>query len=105
MTRQELDAVFRRILGNDHVYYNPPENLKMAFPAIRYELAKPDQIHANNRQYLLYPAYSVTLIQQHTNDFWAKITEIPMCSFDRSYVSDGLHHYKFTIFTQGGINQ
>lgn len=48
--RLRLDSILRRVLqetvGEIHLYYQPPANLKMQYPCIRYDLnriqTKPD---------------------------------------------------------------
>ena len=35
-TRLTLQTKLEDLLGSKHVYYQPPENLKMEYPAIRY---------------------------------------------------------------------
>ena len=37
MTRDDLHQVLVRILGSNNVYYHPPVNLKISYPAIVYE--------------------------------------------------------------------
>ena len=51
--RLRLDGILRRVLqetvGEIHLYYQPPANLKMQYPCIRYDL---NRIHEdrNGRQ-------------------------------------------------------
>ena len=37
MSRLELHALLVELLGSTNVYYEPPETLKMSYPAIRYQ--------------------------------------------------------------------
>ena len=38
--RQTLQSELEAILGSRNVYYQPPANLKMQYPAIRYKKQK-----------------------------------------------------------------
>lgn len=46
--RPELGRIFRDILGSDHVYFQPPETVKMKYPAIKYERSDMEIMHADN---------------------------------------------------------
>ena len=35
--RKELELMFKEVLGNDHVYYAPPESVKLVYDCIVYE--------------------------------------------------------------------
>ena len=47
-TRLTLQIKLEDLLGSKHVYYQPPENLKMEYPAIRYSKSDEEDIYANN---------------------------------------------------------
>ena len=36
MSRERLSAILHEVLGSDNVYYQPPESVKMKYPAIVY---------------------------------------------------------------------
>lgn len=97
--RTDLHEELCTLLGSRNVYYEPPESLKLKYPCIIYEVNDINQIRANNRHYLDIKRYSITYV---TNKNIIDITEkffetFPTCSFDRSYVSDNLWHYVFTL--------
>lgn len=88
------------------VYYQPPS--KLTYPCIVYDLDNINTLKANNKTYKKDRRYVLTY---YSLDPDPKITinnesvlvedvllNIPMCSFDRHYVADGIHHYVFTIF-------
>lgn len=98
-SRLELQKVLEDILGSRNVYYDPPESVKMRYPAIRYSLAKIENIHANNSVYKQNIAYDVTVIDPDPdNDVYSRASKLPMCSFDRHYVMDNLHHYTYRLY-------
>ena len=97
--RIQLQSKLEEILGSRHVYYQPPENLKMEYPAIRYSLSDVYTTKANDASYLQSRRYELTLIDKKTdNEALEKILQLPMCTFDRHYKSDNLNHYTFTIY-------
>ena len=48
--------------GKSNVYFQPPESVKLNYPCIVYERAKPNVKHANNKAYQFTQCYKVTLI-------------------------------------------
>ena len=99
--QQELDKIFRKILGSSNVYFQPPENVRMKYPAIRYERDGFETIRADNGLYQIWSRYEVTLID--SNPMSSAINELLVldyCKYDRHYVSDNLNHDVFTICTK-----
>lgn len=85
--------------GNRHTYFDPPMNLKMRYPAIRYTRKKLNKVYANNGAYMLRMPYEVILIcEDPDNDYVSKLLALPYCEHDRHYTSDNLHHDVFTIY-------
>lgn len=96
--RLELHEKLCEILGSSNVYFQPPESVKLVYPAIVYSLREIRKFHANNRGYILVPSYEAILIDKNPDsDYIASILELPYASFDRSYVADNLNHFVFTI--------
>ena len=64
--RLRLDSILRRVLqetvGEIHLYYQPPANLKMQYPCIRYDLNRIRNVHADGHVYLQHPSYTVTVM-------------------------------------------
>ena len=97
--RTELQALLEELLGSRNVYYQPPESVKMKYPAIVYSLQDFDSKHANNRPYMQSPSYQVTLIDSNPDsEFVMKILRIPYCSFATKFKSDNLNHFVFNIY-------
>lgn len=98
-SRLELHEVLCDILGSRHVYYQPPESVKMVYPAIVYSKNSIDIKHGDDLVYRQVVGYSVTLIDKDPDsEFVDKIMQIPMCRFDRHYAADNLNHDVFTIY-------
>ena len=97
--RIELHKKLVDILGSGNVYYQPPENVKITYPCIEYDLSKYDFNFADNMKYRGYKQYIVTLMTKEPDPaFVDKFLNLPYSSFDRYFVSDNLHHYVFTIY-------
>lgn len=97
--RLDLHDELKRILGNENVYYQPPESLEMHYPCIRYQLVAIDQDYANDSTYMLNKAYDLTYITEDPDDPRIDaIASLKMCRFSRHYISDGLHCYVYTIY-------
>ena len=99
MDRIDLHNKLISILGNNNVYFNPPESLKMNYPCIRYHLNGIRKDSADDKSYMRHKSYTITLIHKNPeNKILDEILDLDMCSFDRSYVSDNLYHFVFTKF-------
>lgn len=98
-SRLELQSKFEEILGSKHVYYQPPENLKMEYPCIRYSKSNIDSKYANNKKYINKDRYEVIVIDRKPDNIAIqKILDCPLSSFDRHYVSDNLHHDVINLY-------
>lgn len=96
---QELQTIFEELLESRNVYYNPPESVKMKYDAIVYTRAGIDNRFANNNVYNQSYRYEVTVITRDPDvSIVDKISKLPMCSFDRSFVSNNLYHNVFTLY-------
>lgn len=95
--RDPLQAILETIV--DNVYFQPPRNQQMEYPAIVYERARADSVFANNTPYRLTKQYQVTMISLDPDQSaWNAIAALPMCSHERFYVADNLNHDVFNIY-------
>ena len=98
-TRVDLQNVLEKILGSRNVYYQPPESLKMSYPAIVYSRKTIDNSYANNSVYKQNYAYEITVIDKNPDsEIVNKISKLPTCRFDRHFKSDNLNHDVFTLY-------
>lgn len=96
---QELQSTFEELLGSRNVYYNPPESVRMRYDAIVFSRSRINNTFANNYVYGQSYQYEVTVITEDPDaEIVDKISKLPMCSFDRHFVSDNLHHNVFTLY-------
>ena len=98
-SRLELQSKLEELLGNRNVYYQPPEDLKMEYPAIRYSLSTIQSRYADNAKYSNFNRYDVIVIDKRPdNKVIQKILELPLSSFDRHYVSNNLNHDSIILY-------
>ena len=98
-SRLELQALLENLMDNRNVYFQPPSNLTMKYPAIRYELNSIDNIHADNVVYAQNNSYKITLMDfDPDSEYVGKLSKLPKCSFTTSYPADGLNHWVFNLF-------
>lgn len=92
-TRLELQTLLETLLEVNHVYYQPAENLKMEYPAIRYSKVDDITYHGDNLKYLNRPCYDITVIDElPDNPVIQKILELPYSAFDRHYKANNFNH-------------
>lgn len=97
--RTELHELLCDILGSRHVYFQPPESVKMVYPAIIYTRNRIDNTHADDDVYLSDVSYAVTVIDKNPDsEIVEKISKLRNCRFDRHFASENLNHDVFTIF-------
>lgn len=97
--RPDLGQIFREILGTGNVYFQPPGNVKMAYPAIKYERSEMEVKHADNGVYNRRIRYTVTVIDSDPDsEIVDRVSMLPLCLFERHYVQDNLNHDVFEIY-------
>lgn len=98
--RLDLHEEFCKLLGSRNAYFQPPANIRMTYPAIRYKLSDVEKFAADNSAYRLVNRYEVTYIDTNPDsDMYLKILEhFPMCSFERWYTADNLNHWVLTLY-------
>lgn len=98
-SRLELQSKLEQLMGNRNVYYQPPESIKMTYPAIRYSRSSIQSRFASDGRYIGKTRYEITVIDRKPdNAVIDKILDLPFCSYDRHYVSDNLNHDTFTLY-------
>lgn len=97
--REELHEILCEALGSRNVYFQPPESIKMKYPAIVYSRDDIGNSFANDSVYMQSLAYSVTVIDSDPDsEIVAKVSRLPRCQYDRHYKADNLNHDMFTIY-------
>jgi hypothetical protein len=95
--RLQLHEILKEFTPN--VYFQPPNNVQMTYPAIVYARDGSDVKHADNSPYHLTKRYQVTVIDRNPDsDIPDKVEQLPLCVFSRAFVTEQLNHYVFTLF-------
>lgn len=97
-TRLELHEKLVELLGNKNVYYQPPTNLTMKYPCIRYKIISVDKLFADNIVYEKHMKYEIIVLSKEPDHpSIDKILELPHTSFMDTYTSDGINHTILSI--------
>lgn len=97
--REELHDKLMLLLGSKNVYYQPPEDLKMVYPAIRYTKQNKKTNYANNLKYNNHDVYEIIVIDtQPDNPVINKILNMPYTDYNRHYTYNNLNHDVITLF-------
>jgi hypothetical protein len=101
-SRKELERKLLDIKnqnGLKGVYFEPPENLKIFYPCIVYNLREVRDSYADNVRYIERDVYSITLIELDADSpvYHYMLNSIPNIRMNSSYTSDGLYHKSFSV--------
>ena len=96
----DLNRELRALLPSKHVYYEPPETLKLEYPCIVYHRDFVLTNKADNRNYIMQNRYQLILIDRDGDNPVVKdiLNHFQKCTYDRHYIEDGLHHDAFTLY-------
>lgn len=89
--------------GTSHCYFEPPSNERMHYPCIVYHQENKRIDYADNKPYLKYKRYSVTIIDEDQDSTIPDRFEddFMYCSPDRIYCYDDLWHFAYTLYYNG----
>ncbi len=96
-SRLELHNILLTITPN--VYYQPPETVKMVYPCIVYSLTSGNTEFADDRQYMFYKKYTISVIDKKPDGaIQDEVMKLQRCIFDRRYIAQNLYHDVLTIY-------
>lgn len=97
--RVELHEILCEILGSRNVYFQPPESVKLKYPAIVYSRDNIRNYHADDDVYNKLVVYQLMVIDKDPDSrIVYDISNLPLCQFNRHYVADNLNHDIFLIY-------
>lgn len=97
--RLELQELLIEILGSDHVYFQPPPTVKMQYPCIVYKRDFQLTEFADDKPYSVRKRYQVTVIDRDSDSgIPDKVSQLPLCAYDRFYTAENLNHDVFNLF-------
>ena len=92
-SRLDLQSKLEELLDSNEVYYKPPKNIMMSYPAIRYSLKDIVLKRADDSSYAKRNRYEVIVIDKKPDNLAiSKLLDLPYCSYDRQYIADNLYH-------------
>lgn len=97
--RAQLQSLLESLFGLPNVYFQPPPNVQIVYPAIVYARDYAVSEFAGNRPYRHTRRYQVTVIDRDPeNPVLDKIADLPMCTFSRHFVADNLNHDVYSLY-------
>lgn len=87
------------VLGSNNVYFQPPESVKMSYPAIVYSRNDIGNSFANNNVYAQNHSYEVVVIDRAARSkIVDAVSKLPKCRYVRNYKADNLNHDVFILY-------
>lgn len=94
-----LQNKLEELFGSKNVYYQPPETIKMAYPAIKYSKTDIDSRFANDSAYRQLTRYEIVVIDREPdNPVINELLRLPYSSYDRYYKASNLNHDVLTLY-------
>lgn len=98
-SRTELQKLLESLLESRSVYFQPPTNVQIEYPAIVYSRDYSRVAYADNEPYRKMKRYQVMVIDRNPDtQIPDKIEKLRLCLFNRFYVADELNHYVFNLY-------
>lgn len=95
--RSELNTALEFLCEN--VYFQPPSNVKMTYPAIVYQRDTVYTDSADNGVYRDFVRYQLTVISRNPDEpLVEQLRHLPLCRHQRFFVADNLNHDVFNIY-------
>lgn len=98
--RLSLQQNLEALIGNNHVYYQPPETLKITYPCIVYKRQVGKTDYADDRTYNHTRSYEINYITRNPDD---PLIDTILFSFSsirlaNRYCTGGLYHNVYVIY-------
>ena len=103
-SRLNLQTLLQTVIGErpdgkQNVYFQPPSNITMNYPAIVYERNSSKTLFADDKVYRRTKSYQVMVIDQNPDsELPDKIEDLPMCSVERHFTADTLNHFVYNLY-------
>lgn len=98
--RLQLHEILCAILGTRKVYFQPPESVKIEYPAIVYKTVDRNDLKADDQRYRHLTCYEVSAIYQDPDSTLPEniMESFLYCRHNTAFTSANLHHDVFTIY-------
>ena len=98
LSRLKLHSELLVILGSNNVYFQPPESIRINYPAIIYSRVEIKNGFANNSVYGQVDAYEIIVLDKDPDsEIVRRVSQMDTASFAKHYTSNNLNHDVFTI--------
>jgi hypothetical protein len=98
-TRLELQAALEGLQEGLNVYFQPPPNVAMSYPAIVYNLDLIDLDFADNQPWYRSKRYQVMLIDPDPDSLIIdKLSGLPCNRYVRHFTTENLNHDIFDLY-------
>lgn len=97
-SRLKLHYELVDILGSNNVYYQPPESIKIQYPAIIYSRENIKNNFANNKVYIQNNNYKITVIDKNPDsEIVDAVSKMDSSKFVKHYSANNLNYDVFSI--------
>lgn len=104
--RTDLHDILVNLIGQQvtshperHVFYQPPETVKLSYPCIIYKWSGDSLVHADNEKYRKFNRYQIMVIDRNPDSAIPDlVADLPYCRFDRAFAADNLNHFTYDIY-------
>jgi hypothetical protein len=98
-TRLELQSYLEALQDGVSVYFQPPSNVTMSYPAIVYNRDYLATEFADNMPYANKTRYQITVIDPDPDSFIPdKVALMPLVRYVRHYTTDNLNHDIYNVY-------
>lgn len=98
-TRLELQTLLEGLLGSRNVYFQPPSNVTMKYPAVVYNRDYQAVTFADNSPYFRKLRWQVTVIDSDPDSLTPdKVAELPLTTYVRHFTTEGLNHDIYDVY-------
>ena len=95
--RIKLDCLLKKLTPN--VYYQPPESVRINYPAIIYSRERNSSLKADNINYLSRHQYKIIVIDKNPDsEIVEEISQLPYCRFSSHYTQNNLNYDVFSLY-------
>ncbi len=98
-TRLDFQDVLEDLLGSGNVYFQPPVNVSMGYPAIVYNRDFQAVGFADNLPYSRRIRYQVTVINPDPDSLIPdRVAELPLTAYVRHFTAGNLNHDIYDVY-------
>jgi hypothetical protein len=98
-TRPDFQSLLEGLQDGSFVYFQPPTNVEVQYPAIIYNQDYQKTQYADNLPYRRTTRYMVTVVDRDPDStLKAKVAALPMTTYVRHYTTESLNHDVFDVY-------